>query len=663
MNHSAENERELNRLIGMIRAAGIIMLLMHFYFYCHEAIAAWAWTHPIADRFFTGLVKMGLFENFLITKLVALSLIIIAAATERGKKMKNLHPQTPIIITAIGTCLYFGAELILRQNLDMQTAAIAYMLTTMIGFMATMTGIGILSRVLRIRLFTDIFNADKETFPQETRKIETISGINLPHTFHYNGKRHNGWINLNMVRGLLLSGSSGSGKTWYIIQHIIRQHIEKGHAMFIYDFKFDDLTRVAYNFCKRNQKAYRVAPQFYYINFDDLSKTHRCNPLAPKSMTDIADAAEAARSFLLGLNPEWIAKQGDFWIESAIAFMTALIWYLKKLKDGIYCTLAHLVALSKVEYHKLFSVMRLEPDIESYLEPFLKAYLEGNDTTLGNQMISLKIALARLSSPAIFYVVSGDDFTLDINNPQAPKIVCMGSSPKRSDLYGSVISLYISTMNRLVNKEGMLPCSEIFEEASTIYNHKLPEVLATGRSNGISITICIQGFSQMKAIYGRDRAEMLLELPANKMLGQQTGESAEKASAWIGRVMQERDSISINRSDTSYSQSAHLEPAVPVSRIARLSAGEFVGLVADDPDHPIDLKVFHGRMRQDNKQLARLHKGFEPLPVVRQITAAEITDNFKRIGKEVATIVDQELLRMMQTPSLRHLVIADIKTV
>lgn len=139
---------------------------------------------------------------------------------------------------------------------------------------------------------------------------------------------------INPFRGTLVLGSPGSGKSFFVIQHIIRQPIEKGFALFVYDFKYDDLTRIAYHRLLRYRDRYQVPPAFHVINFDDLSRSHRCNPLEPSAMHDFTDAAESGRTILLGLNREWIRKQGDFFVELPINFLTAVIWFLRKYEGG-----------------------------------------------------------------------------------------------------------------------------------------------------------------------------------------------------------------------------------------------------------------------------------------------------------------------------------------
>lgn len=195
---------------------------------------------------------------------------------------------------------------------------------TTFGYLLFMTGGGLLFRLLKLRMDGDIFNKDNESFPQEQRLLENEYSINLPAEYLFRGKRFRSWINIiNPFRGTLVGGSPGAGKFYFVIRHIITQHIAKGFAMLIYDFKYDDLSKIAFNALRRHGGR-----RLYVINFENIM--HRSNPLEPETMLDITDAMEAARTIMLGLNPEWIKKQGNFFVESPINFITALIWFLKK---------------------------------------------------------------------------------------------------------------------------------------------------------------------------------------------------------------------------------------------------------------------------------------------------------------------------------------------
>jgi len=263
-------------------------------------------------------------------------------------------------------------------------------------------------------VFMDVREQENETFPQEERLLQNDYSINLPAEYYLRNKKRSSWINvINPFRSLLVLGSPGSGKSYFVIRHVITQHIKKGFTLFVYDFKFDDLSKIVYNTWLENGSKYAVEPKFFVINFDDLSRSHRCNPLDHESMTDITDAAESARTILMGLNREWIKKQGDFFVESPINFLTAIIWYLSKYKDGEFCTLPHVIELLQIDYNSLFTVLRTEKEIEVLINPFVNAYLNNATEQLEGQIASAKIAMARLSSPQLYYVLSGGYGSLD----------------------------------------------------------------------------------------------------------------------------------------------------------------------------------------------------------------------------------------------------------
>ena len=72
-----------------------------------------------------------------------------------------------------------------------------------------------------------------------------------------------------------------------------------------------------------------------------------------------------------------IEKQGDFFVESPIILLAAIIWYLKIYKRGIYCTFPHAVELLNKPYSDLFTILTSYPELENYLSPFMDAW-KGN---------------------------------------------------------------------------------------------------------------------------------------------------------------------------------------------------------------------------------------------------------------------------------------------
>jgi len=547
----------------------------------------------------------------------------------------------------IGLLLFLGSNLFLGLKYDTGTIAIVYMTVTGIGYLLILAGGNLLSRLIKLNLFNDVFNSLNETFPQEERLLLNEYSVNLTARYNLKGRIRKSWINIiNPFRGLLVIGSPGAGKSWFVIQHIIKQHIEKGFAMFVYDFKYDDLSKITYNWLQRNKHNYSVKPSFYVINFDNLSISHRCNPLDPNTMNDITDATESARTILLGLNREWINKQGDFFVESPINFVTAIIWFLRKYEGGKYCTLPHVIELMQAEYDELFPVLNTQPEIEVLVNPFITAYQNDAMEQLEGQVASAKIGMARLASPQLYWVLSGNDFTLDINNPKHPKIVCVGNNPEKQQIYGAVLSLYISRLIRQVNKKGMLKCSLIFDEFPTIYFNNMDSLIATARSNKVATTLAMQDFSQLKKDYGKEQADVIVNITGNIISGQVMGETAKLLSERFGKIMQDRQSVSVNRADTSISHSKQLDSAIPASKIAALSSGEFVGLVADNPDAKIKLKMFHAEIINDADKLNGEAGKYLEIPVVLKVDSQQVQDNFYQVKMDVKRLIAEEVKRL-----------------
>lgn len=656
---TGENEQALRKILDMTRLISIIILVIHFYYYCYAAFREWHLVSGFSDKILGNIHNTGLFSNFHKSKLFALGFLMISLIGAKGRKDEKLNYKTAFAYIITGILIYFISYLSLYLKIEIVQLAIAYITISSVGFLLVLSGGTLLSRIIKNRLNQkDIFNNENETFPQEERLLENEYSINLPARYHLKDKVRNSWINIiNPFRALMVLGTPGSGKSYFVIRHVITQHIRKGFTMFIYDFKFDDLSKIAYNTWLKYKHLYPKPPQFYVINFDDLTRTHRCNPLEPSAMSDITDASESARTILLGLNREWIKRQGDFFVESPINFLSAIIWYLRKYKDGEFCTLPHVIELMQADYDSLFTLLRTEKEIEVLINPFVNAYLNNVMDQLEGQIASAKIAMARLSSPQLYYVLSGNDFTLDINNPEDPKIVCMGNNPQKIQIYGAVLSLYVSRLVKQVNQKEKQKSSLIFDEFPTIYLNNMDSLIATARSNKVATCLGIQDFSQLRKDYGREQADVIMNITGNIVSGQVTGDTAKQLSERFGKIMQDRESLSINSGDTSISRSKQLESAVPPSKISGLSSGEFVGMVADDPDCKIELKAFHSEIVNDHQALKNEQDDYKDIPVIRKVDNAMVQRNYLQIKQDIKDIIYSEKERLLNDLGLAHLVL------
>jgi len=654
---TGENDQAMRKILDMTRLISIAVLLLHFYVVCYGAFVRWHWVSGITDRLLGNIVRTGLFSSFLKPKLAALAFLGIALIGVQGKKDEKQTWKTAVLFLLTGLLFFLASWFVLLVRAKMTIVASLYMAVTGLGFLLLMSGGTMLSRIIRDKLTGDIFNRDQETFPQEERLLENEFSVNLPARYVLKGKERHGWINfINLFRALLVLGSPGSGKSYFIIRHVITQHIRKGFAMFVYDFKMPDLAVIAYNTWLTYKDNYNVVPKFFSINFDDLSRSNRCNPLDPSAMLDLTDAVESARTILLGLNREWVKRQGDFFVESPINFLTAIIWYLRKYNDGEFCTLPHVIELMQADYDSLFTLLSTQNEIDVLINPFISAYKRDAVEQLEGQIASAKITMARIASPQLYYVLSGNEFTLDINNPKEPKIVCMGNNPQKIQIYGAVLSLFTNRLLKIINQKDKLKCSLVFDEFPTLTTDIIPTI-STGRSNLISTCLGIQDASQLRKDYGREQADVIMNIVGNMAVGQVSGDTAKLVSEKIGRIMQDRESLSINRSDTSISRSKQLEAAVPPSRISALSSGEFVGMVADNPDCKIELKAFHCEIVNDHAALKNEVDGYMPLPEIRKISGAIVERNYLQVKQDIRDIIELEMERLLSDPALSHLVI------
>lgn len=652
-----ESEGGWKGILDLTRLFSLVLLGLHLYFFGYRGWRSLGWV-PKAGALTEGIYRTGLFRNFLLSKVLVLGLMGLSLLGVQGRRDRSSSAGPALGMVLGGLGLYWISGFCFWSGMTPARTVLCYGALTLTGLLVFMTGGIRLGRVLELPFRSDLFNRINQSFPQQERRIDNPYSINLPHSYRLLGKTRQGWINIiNPFRGLLVLGSPGSGKSYSVIRQVICQHLAKGFTMMVYDFKYDDLSRIVYNAWLRWPTQSTRKPAFRLIHFQDLARSQRCNPLDPASMTDISDAGDAARTILMGLNREWIRRQGDFFVESPIHLVTALIWFLKKYQEGVYCTLPHVIELMQLDYDRLFSVLRSEPEVSALVNPFLSAYRNFAMEQLEGQVASAKIALARLVSPQLYYILSGNDFTLDLNDPKNPQILCLGNYPPRQHIFGPVLALFVSRLIKLVNRKGMLPCSLVMDEFPTIYFNAIDSLMATARSNRVAVTLALQDYSQLRKDYGREQAEVILHIAGNIICGQVSGDTARILSERFGRILQERQSISVNRQDTSLSHTGQPDTLMPPSVLASLSSGEFAGMVADDPKTPLEQKMFHGTIQIDHRAISRQEQSYAEIPVLRQIGSEELEQNFIRIKMEVAQLVDSVLDRMMHNPAEAALIV------
>ena len=658
--------RALGKVMDFMRGISVIFLLINCYWFCYEAFHVWGFTLGIIDKILMNFQRTtGLFSSILWTKLFCVVFLALSCLGTKGVKEEKITWPKIWTVLFSGFVFFFLNWWLLALPIEKIGAASLYIFTLSVGYICLLMGGVWMSRLLKNNLMDDVFNTENESFMQETRLMENEYSVNLPTRFYYKKRWNKGWINVvNPFRASMVLGTPGSGKSYAIVNNYIKQQIEKGFAMYIYDYKFPDLSEIAYNHLLNHLDAYKVKPQFFVINFDDPRRSHRCNPINPAFMTDISDAYESAYTIMLNLNRSWIQKQGDFFVESPIILLAAIIWFLKIYENGKYCTFPHAIEFLNRPYAQIFPILTSYDELANYLSPFMDAWEGGAQDQLQGQIASAKIPLSRMISPALYWVMTGDDFSLDINNPNEPKVLVVGNNPDRQNIYSAALGLYNSRIVKLINKKKQLKSSVIIDELPTIYFRGLDNLIATARSNKVAVCLGFQDFSQLTRDYGDKESKVIQNTVGNVFSGQVVGETAKTLSERFGKVLQQRQSMTINRNDKSTSISTQMDSLIPASKISNLTQGMFVGAVSDNFDERIDQKIFHAEIVVDSNKVSVEMKAYRSIPIIADFKNEDglnkqnesIEANYRKVKEEILSLVDSEIMRIKNDPKLAHLI-------
>jgi len=602
---------ELVKLHEGFRFFSYLLLLLSMYLSCLCFFKSNGIFIPALAPLLEKLEKLDFLSNVYKSKAVCLVFLVITCVGTKAHKDRELTVSSIVWQVLSGMILYWGSLIFFGSFSSV------YLSLTFVGFVLLNIGFDNVSKLININLMKDRFNVENESFPQEETLRENEYSVNLPTRYIYKDRQQDGWINvINPFRASMVIGTPGSGKSFSVVLPFIRQHLKKGFSVCVYDFKYPDLSLVTYNHFLRAKKngSLPESARFYVINFENIQKSFRCNPLAPEWMESPIDAFESSRTILYNLNREWIRKQGEFFSESAVSFFAAVIWFLKKYRDGQFCTLPHTIELLQMDYDDLFAVLEQEKDVANIINPFINAHKRGASEQLEGQLGSLKIAIAKIISPEIYWICSGNDFSLDINNPKAPKVLCLANNPLRVEMYGAVLSLFITRMLKVINKKGQQPASLIFDELPTIYFRGLDTLIATARSNRISTLLGVQTIDQLIRDYGKEQANAITSNIGNVFSGQAAGETARFIQNRMGKILQERQSVNINRNTQSSTFSTQMDFLMPEGKIATLPQGYMVGQVADNFGEEITQKNFNCLIHVDVKAQQWEEGRFIPIP-------------------------------------------------
>lgn len=646
-----EESKEIQKLHGFMQCLIYFSLVLEFVLFIYQDAPALAVFSSLLDRIKTIVI----YSDIIYSKLFTLLLILLVSIGTLSRKEPDFDVKSRIVYPlTIGLLLFFGSlalygkssilvfELTSRYDL-------IYMICSLVGTVIISLSMDNISKIIRSGLGKDKWNVEAESFMQPVTKLDTPFSVNIPMQFYYKKRVRKGWINIDPFRATLLIGTPGSGKSFSIVGPFIRQMVAKSFAICLYDFKFPDLGKIAwYHYVLARRSGLLANFSFHVINLNEVEKSRRINPIRADYIRTLADASETAEALVEALKKGDKSSGSDaFFTQSAINFLASCIYFFSKYKKGQFSALPYIMAFLNRSYEEIFSVLFTDEELVSLLSPFKSAFEAKAFDQLEGQIGTLKIFMSRMATKETYWVFSGDDFNLKISDKSAPSILVLANDPNTQNINSACYSVVLNRLTRLINSKGNLPSAILIDEVPTLFVHKIENLIATARSNKVAVLMGLQELPQFKQQYGKDTASTISSVVGNVLSGSvRSKETLDWLERLFGKSKQIGEGLSLDRSKVSKSINEKLEVLIPAGKIASLSAGELVGLIASNVKAnytgAFESSAINCRVNLDLKKIQIEESGYEELPVYYDFGDKKeeiLRANFLRIGKEIETMV------------------------
>lgn len=648
-----EESNSLKKLYGFLQGAIYFYIVMEIFVFVISKKTYTDFLEPLSRP----MGNLPFFDNLIYSKLVTIGLIFIVSVGTKSKKDLNFNPLKHIFFPSfLGIAFLVGSltAFLYRDGQEIAWALslneILYIVSSIFGAVFIHSAFDNLSKLVKGGIMKDKFNYENESFQQTRKKVETPISVNLPMIYYYKKKLRKGWVNIvNPLRGTLVLGVPGSGKTFSIIIPYIKQLMGKGFTALIYDFKYPDLGAIAYHHYKLNKKnkVYGKNHKFHVINVSDVERSRRVNPLHPKYLQTLDDCNATAEALVQSLQKTDKSSGADqFFTQSSINFLSAVLYFFSKYENGKYSTLAHVLAFLNLGYEDIFDALLTMEELESILSPFQSAYKNKAFDQLEGQIGTLKINLSKLNSKESAWIFSGDDVELKISDKKNPSVLVLASSPAKQSTTSALNSLILNRITVLVNEKGNMPTLIAADEAPTFYIHRIENLISTARSNKVAVLLGIQELPQLVELYSKLKADTIQSVIGNVVSGAvRKKETLDWLEKMFGKVTQISRGVSIDRNKTNISMNERLDFLIPASKISNLDEGEIVAQVAskkEKKDEKDKVNSYNCKINVNIKEIAAEEKLYKEIPKYYNFEDKERTlyANFKKIKKEVGNIVE-----------------------
>ena len=604
---------------------------------------------PVALKLNSVLYKIPVLHDPVYSHItVFVAVLIVAGLTQSRKDLKfNIHRHFtyPFVV---GLLLYIGSVLLLTAP-DQTTKLISYSVTYLVGTVLLHVAISNLSKKIFAKVKEDVWNVEQESFKQNQVLVKNEYSFNLPIKYYHNRKIHDGWMNINPFRAAMVIGVPGSGKSESVIVPFIKQMLSKGFSMLVYDFKFPDLARITYyHYMMHHTNGGPLKDHaFHVINLDNVELSRRCNPLHSRYIKSLGDATETAEALISALlKTDKSSGSSQFFTQSAINFLAAVIYYLAQFQKGKYSTLPHVIAFISGNYERIFKTLFSNIELTTLLAPFKSAFDNRAFDQLEGQIGTVRVNISRIATKEAFWVFSGEDFDLKISNP--PSVLVLANSPYTQSMNSAFYSAVLVRIVRLINSKNNHPSALVIDETPTLFLHKIENLIATARSNRVAVMLGLQEIPQFYLQYGKEVANTITSIMGTVMSGAvRNRETLEWLEKLFGKVKQTTTGVSIDRARTSVSINEKMDSLIPASKIANQNAGEIVGLVSRENDTPYGMyqpNMFVCKVNIDFLEIEKEKKEYQDLPNfytfgTQEEKEAFLLNNLQRIFNDIETIL------------------------
>jgi type IV secretory pathway TraG/TraD family ATPase VirD4 len=304
-------------------------------------------------------------------------------------------------------------------------------------------------------------------------------------------------------RGTMVCGAPGSGKTFSVIDPMIRSVIDQGFPICLYDFKFPSGQAEIHAAYARN-KGYDV--RIFAPGFEG---TESCNIL---DFLKSPDDAETAGQIAKVLNANFSLNSGKggedpFFQLSGDQLIKATLQLAKLSEYPDLLTCQKILALDPSELIDRVKASNISPWVRTSWDQFMS--MRESEKTAASVAAISSLMFTNFVSPDILPCLCGKStIPLDLEGKQ---MIIFGMDQTRRDIVGPILATVLHMIvTRNIAKQRIDPLAVFLDELPTLSLPKLVNWLNESRSAGFCGVLGYQNMTQLEKAYDKETARAIM---------------------------------------------------------------------------------------------------------------------------------------------------------